>query len=687
MTIVASGTDPTNSSNQASLAEMGSANSTRDTDDHRTADRRRFALLIRHQTLVSVAGYTVAWIVLWHVTSALDRLTGLSLWSLPAGLTFAVLLEGGGRALPLPIGAALVAGLLVWPWRQWPYYLAIGVLVPLGYFVAIQTLRQSWLDRYRRRPWRFNDTPQVAAFLAAAAAGSLFAALIGTLLLKAAGILSPQAPFSLAVLEWWAGDFVGIAAFAPFVLLIGFPAVRRYYQKETPRPSRTFRMVDPPPTAKRLVQGLLSVLLLAALFWIPQQFWREPHNPFAVLLALPVLVWTVATNDIRGAVLDVFLFELSIALMVAAFGHSDRMLQYQIVMAVVAVSGLLAGAFSHEKLISTALYRDLVEICNDLLWEFDAAGHLRELRGKFAKSLEFRDFWLGLSWKDWVVFEQPETDLAALRAALAERQPFQHLVLCVRLPGQERWAWTRNSGVPLFDEDGEFLGYRGATVDISDQKQAEALHKKAEALLQTYDETLEAKVEAKVEERTRILAEVSLRNWRLANYDQLTSLPNRNLLFEHLRKGLQQARRQWRLLAILLVDLDGFKQVNDTLGHDAGDELLQQVAARLQQCVRATDTAARLGGDEFTVLLQDLEAPEAAAAVAQKIIDRLAEPFLLGSASAAITASVGIALYRPELPANLDLAMNLLRQADAAMYTAKQTGKNNWRFAEQLGLG
>ncbi|MGB2973379.1 MAG: diguanylate cyclase, partial [Candidatus Competibacter sp.] len=565
---------------------MGSANSTRDTNDRRTADHRRFAPLIRYQPLVSVVGYVVAWAVLWHVTNALERLTGVSLWSLPAGLTFAVLLEGGGRALPLPIVAALVAGLLVWPWQQWPYYLAISVLVPLGYFVTIQTLRQSWLDRYRR-PWRFNGTPQVAVFLAAAAAGSGFAALVGTLLLKAAAILSPQAPFSLAVLEWWAGNFVGIATFAPFVLLFGFPAVRRFYKKtEAPRPSRTVRMVDPPSTAKRLVQGLLSVLLLAALFWIPQQFWREPHNPFVVLLALPVLVWIVATNDIRGAVLGVFLFESSIVLMVAAFGHSDQMLQYQTVMAVVAVSGLLAGAFSHEKLISTALYRDLAEISNDLLWEFDAAGHLRELRGKFAKSLEFRDFWLGLSWKDWVVFEQSETDLAALRAALVERQPFQHLVLCVRLPGHERWAWTRNGGVPLFDEDGEFLGYRGATVDISDQKQTEALHKKAEALLQTYDETLEAKVEAKVEERTRILAEVSLRNWRLANYDQLTSLPNRNLLFEHLRKGLQQARRQWRLLAILLVDLDGFKQVNDTLGHDAGDELLQQVAARLQQCVR-----------------------------------------------------------------------------------------------------
>ena len=137
---------------------------------------------------------------------------------------------------------------------------------------------------------------------------------------------------------------------------------------------------------------------------------------------------------------------------------------------------------------------------------------------------------------------------------------------------------------------------------------------------------------------------------------------------------------------MLLVDLDGFKQVNDTLGHDAGDELLRQVAMRLKQCVRATDTPARLGGDEFTLVLPDLERPETAAAVAQKIVTRLAEPIMLNSTSVTITASIGIAVYRPELSANLEMAMSLLRQADSAMYAAKRAGKNSWRIAEQLDL-
>jgi len=313
----------------------------------------------------------------------------------------------------------------------------------------------------------------------------------------------------------------------------------------------------------------------------------------------------------RGAVLAVFLCELGIVALVLSFGQTDLAFQYQIVMAAVVASGLLTGAVSHERLTNTALFRDLAEISNDLLWEFDAAGNLCELRGHFAETTKPGDDPLGKNWRHYVISQERDTNLATLEAAIQQRHSFQQLVLRVRLPGQDRSAWTRNSGLPLFDEDGEFLGYRGTTADITDHKKAEALHKMAEALLRDYDQTLEAKVEAKVEERTRILAEVSLRNWRLANYDSLTSLPNRNLLFEHLRKGLQQARRQWRLLAVLLVDLDGFKQVNDTFGHDMGDELLRQVAMRLQQCVRAVDTAARLGGDEFTVVLSNLEHPNA----------------------------------------------------------------------------
>jgi len=378
----------------------------------------------------------------------------------------------------------------------------------------------------------------------------------------------------------------------------------------------------------------------------------------------------------------VLLYQLGIVALAMAADQPDLMYQYQIVMAVIAVSGLLTGAVSQAQLADTARFHDLVEVSSDLFWEFDNQGRLCDLRGHFSRTEGTFSNQLGKNWREYVIQQESDTGLAVLRAALREHQRFQQVMLCIRLPGRKGPVWTRNSGLPLFDDSGEFRGYRGTTTDVSDYQQAEAERQRVEALLQDYGRNLEAQVEARVVERTRMLAEVSLRNWRLANFDHLTGLPNRNLLFEHLRKSLQQARRQRRMLALLLVDLDGFKKVNDTFGHDMGDELLRQIAERLRQCIRATDTAARLGGDEFTIVLTDLEQAEAAEAVARKLVARLAEPVLQGEMTATVTASVGIALYHPEWPANLDMGMALLRRADAAMYEAKRAGKNNWRFAE-----
>lgn len=644
----------------------------------------------RHSRMVILAlGYVAAWVGLWLLSNVLNLTAGVSLWYPPAGLTFAILLECGARALPLPVVASLIAGLTLWSWEQWPYYLMASLAPALGYLVATHALRSRPGD-FRRDRWRFNDPQRVATFLGVAAFGALFAALAGTGILHAAGMLPPTRSRLEIVLGWWVGDFVGVATIAPLVLILVAPPARRFGEGQPLRRPRSPSSPGPQPTRLVLLQMVFSMVLLVALFWAPNHFSHDgrPH-PFITLLLLPVLTWIVATRGMRGTVLTVFLYELGIVAMVALLEPADSAFQYQIVMATVVASGLLTGAVSNARLADITRFRDLAEVSNDLLWEFDAGGRLCDLRGRFPGATEPRGIQLGANWRDFII-TQEQDDFAALKTAVGRRQPFQQLVLRLRLPGQERSVWTRNSGSPLCDDDGELLGYRGTTTDITAHKQAEALREKAEALMRDYDRTVEAKVEAKVkakvEERTRKLTEVSLRNWRMANFDSLTGMPNRNLLFEHLRKDLQQARRQWRLLAVLMVDLDGFKQVNDTLGHDMGDELLRHVAERLRQCVRATDTAARLGGDEFVIVLPDLGHPDAAAAVARKTIARLAEPVPLGEASPVVTASVGIALYRPELPANLDQAMTLLRQADNAMYAAKRAGKNGWRFADELDL-
>jgi diguanylate cyclase (GGDEF)-like protein/PAS domain S-box-containing protein len=162
----------------------------------------------------------------------------------------------------------------------------------------------------------------------------------------------------------------------------------------------------------------------------------------------------------------------------------------------------------------------------------------------------------------------------------------------------------------------------------------------------------------------------------LAHHDALTDLPNRSLFRDRLEQAIRTNRRDEHALALLFIDLDRFKEVNDTLGHVAGDQLLVETAQRIVACVRNSDTVARLGGDEFTVLLQGAEDSDAAAGVARDIIEALAAPFVLGHESVCVSASIGIALC-PEDAENPDA---LIHAADQAMYDAKAKGRNQFSF-------
>ncbi|MBL8533152.1 MAG: EAL domain-containing protein [Betaproteobacteria bacterium] len=162
----------------------------------------------------------------------------------------------------------------------------------------------------------------------------------------------------------------------------------------------------------------------------------------------------------------------------------------------------------------------------------------------------------------------------------------------------------------------------------------------------------------------------------LATHDQLTQLPNRSMLAEHLQVALARGVRGHHQTAVLFVDLDRFKNVNDTLGHDAGDRLLQAVAARFRQNVRAADTICRLGGDEFVVLMDDVHGVQEAATLAQKLIGVLTEPLRVDGHDLYVSASIGIAVA----PDDGTDAQTLLKNADIAMYRAKQQGRNGFQF-------
>jgi len=177
----------------------------------------------------------------------------------------------------------------------------------------------------------------------------------------------------------------------------------------------------------------------------------------------------------------------------------------------------------------------------------------------------------------------------------------------------------------------------------------------------------------------RIEAEEEIR--RLAYHDALTGLPNRVLFYEQFTLAQARAQRHKEMLAIVVLDLDHFKEVNDTLGHNVGDHLLNGVADRLRSLVRKEDVVARMGGDEFMILLQEIGSVDDASATATKIVDSFGHPFIVNNRSLHITTSVGVAIY-PDDGTDMD---TLMRNADVAMYRAKEEGRNSFRlFSEAI---
>jgi diguanylate cyclase (GGDEF)-like protein len=177
------------------------------------------------------------------------------------------------------------------------------------------------------------------------------------------------------------------------------------------------------------------------------------------------------------------------------------------------------------------------------------------------------------------------------------------------------------------------------------------------------------------EERKQLLV-ASEQIEHLAYHDALTGLPNRNLFLDHLRLALALAAREGRQVAILFLDLDRFKTINDSLGHASGDELLRTVADRLRACLRQGDTVARLGGDEFTVLLPEVASEEDALLVAGKLLDRIRQPLVLQTREIVVTGSIGLSRF----PQDGDLPEELVKKADVAMYQAKQLGRDGYQI-------
>jgi diguanylate cyclase (GGDEF)-like protein/PAS domain S-box-containing protein len=289
------------------------------------------------------------------------------------------------------------------------------------------------------------------------------------------------------------------------------------------------------------------------------------------------------------------------------------------------------------------LLRDFEENASDVLWEIDGQGRLAHISPRLASALGRPAEELAAApWLDLLaVPDLAEADLQRLQAAresLARGAPFRDLVVPVALAESQRW-WSL-SAKPLLDADGRVAGWRGVATDVT-----ESLH-------------------------------ANRRLTYLAHYDPLTGLTNRHRFHAQLAALLAPASGPPRPCALLCLDLDHFKIVNDTLGHAVGDGLLQEIGRRLLVGIRRSDTAARLGGDEFVVILHDVDDPREAELLTRRLLESLQLPCDVQGASISVRVSVGIAMA-PRDGTQIDA---LLNNADLALYAAKSQARGEFRF-------
>jgi diguanylate cyclase (GGDEF)-like protein/PAS domain S-box-containing protein len=315
----------------------------------------------------------------------------------------------------------------------------------------------------------------------------------------------------------------------------------------------------------------------------------------------------------------------------------------------------LANAFNHmaDSLAtmianlrnSEARFHHAVQGSSDGIWDWDLERDEYYFSPRHKIMLGYRDDELAndRALLERLVLAEDQAQLnEAMRRHFEEREPFDCVFRMRHKDGH--LIWCRSRGQAIWNEQGEVVRFSGATSDITEQKQAA----------------------------------IALEH--LAHYDALTQLPNRTLLADRLAMALAQARRSGERLAVALLDLDGFKPINDEFGHDVGDLILIEVADRLRASLREVDTVARLGGDEFVLVLSGFGEEAEYQRSLERLLATLAEPYTVAGTTATLSASIGVTLF-PDDDADTD---TLVRHADQAMYVAKQAGRNRYHVFDAL---
>ena len=543
------------------------------------------------------------------------------LW-LPTGIAVAALLRLGYHIYPGITVGALVVNMLIGS----SFSTSAGIAV----FNTLAPLLTTWILQRCRFNTAFSHRRDVVCLIAAAATGMLISSTGGVGVLWLEGALATPVLFD-AWYVWWLGDLVGVLIGAPFLLTL----TQKNYRQLVERPT----------------EAAVFVLLLVASSWLIFLSPWGRHN--IAFLVLPAILWASLRFGMTGASLAV----MTVSAMAAwgtAINHGPfamspqgeaLLLLWAYITTLVAISLIITALLAESRKIAAELRlhslilqnmiegvqltraSDSIIVYSNPNFEQMFGYAPGELIGQHVSKLN-------------APCDRSPLEVAQeIDDALHRQEYWSGEILNIRKDGSQMWCSVR---ISTFDHPDLGLLWVAVHADITLRKRAE--------------------------EQAQFLA----------FYDPLTELPNRRLLLERMKYLAETGKRTDHHLGLIFLDLDHFKQLNDTLGHNAGDALLTEVAARLRKCVREGDTIARLGGDEFVILLPHLSADAEAAdthamSIAEKIRYAVEQPYSLEGTPYDCTSSVGVDVSRQGA---LDVA-EALKRADGAMYRAKGSGRNS----------
>jgi diguanylate cyclase (GGDEF)-like protein len=560
---------------------------------------------------------------------------------LPVALSLALLLCGGMRYVPLVYVSSLVAAVVNYHRPLFSWCGIPGVTALYAWYVGAAAILRG---RLRIDP-KLASLRDVGRYVLTLLIADTFNAIVGMLTLLGDGLLH-RSDAIRAMVDWWASDAIAIITVTPFLLIFVAPWVGSWLKAEAD--IRSFLPLQPHLSRPEILEMAAQWGSVLLAIWLVFGFTPAiPYQPL-YLLFIPV-IWVAVRRGQPGGALTTFAitFGMTFGAWVtrAERGSLPRL---QLAMLALGVTGLCVGAMVTErKRAERALQRseaglkEAQRVARLGSWTMDPKTEQTTWTDELYRMLGFDSSLPPPLFLEQERIFTPDSWIrltTEFDKTLRTGVPYELELETVRPDGSKGWILVR--GEPQRNAKGTITGMSGVAQDITDRKVTE--------------------------QRVQFLA----------YYDALTGLPNRTLLRDRLAKALAGARRQNDRVALLFLDLDRFKIINDSLGHSVGDLLLQEVAGRLKKWAREHDTVARVGGDEFLIVLSAIKDIADAAVAAERIVGAMTSEFVVQGHSLNIRCSLGISIF-PEHGMDGE---TLIKNADAAMYSAKESGRNMFRF-------